>query len=138
MPLSETLNSTGSTSELSPSGPYRAVKQAGLVLLCAAWIMLGLVGHDPWKPDDATGFGIAYDMLARQDFVVPHLAGTPVPERPPVFYALAAATGRALDGILSLPDGARMAIGLALAATLWLLALAGRELYGRAFRWLPI
>ena len=138
MPLSETLNSTGSTSELSPSGRYRAVKQAGLVLLCAAWIMLGLVGHDPWKPDDATGFGIAYDMLARQDFVVPHLAGTPAPERPPLVYALAAATGHALDGVLPLPDGARMAIGLSLAATLWLLALAGRELYGRAFRWLPV
>ncbi len=46
---------------------YRALKQAGLVLLCAAWILLGLFGHDPWKPDDATTFGIAHDMLQHGD-----------------------------------------------------------------------
>ena len=49
MPLSVPLNPTDDTSELSPSGPYRTVKQFGLVLLCAAWILLGLFGHDPWK-----------------------------------------------------------------------------------------
>src|SRR5437870_3979996 len=83
MPLSDPLNRTDDASELSPSGPYRAVKQLGLVLLCAAWILLGLVGHDPWKPDDATAFGTAYDMLKQGDWIVPHLASAPVPERPP-------------------------------------------------------
>jgi len=47
MPLDETLNRADSATELSPSGPYRALKQAGLVLLCTAWIVLGLIGHDP-------------------------------------------------------------------------------------------
>ncbi len=138
MPLSDTLNRADGAAELSPSGPYRALKQAGLVLLCAAWIVLGLVGHDPWKPDDATSFGIAYDMLRQGDWIVPHLAGTPVPERPPLLYAFAAATARAFDGILPPHDGARIALGLCLTATLWLLGLAGRELYGREFRWLPV
>src|SRR5258708_8991375 len=123
MPLSETLNRADSAAELSPSGPYRALKQAGLVLLCAAWIVLGLIGHDPWKPDDATSFGIAYDMLRQGDWIVPHLAGMAVPERPPLFYAFAAATAGAFEGILPLHDGARVALGLSLAATLWLLAL---------------
>ena len=40
--------------------------------------------------------------------------------------------------MLPLHDGARVANALCLAATLWLLALTGRELYGRAFRWLPV
>src|SRR5258708_22155047 len=137
MPLDETLNRADSATELSPSGPYRALKQAGLVLLCVAWIVLGLIGHDPWKPDDATSFGIAYDMLRQGDWVVPHLAGTPAPERPPLFYGLAAATARAFEGFLPLHDGARIALGLCTAATLWVLSPAGRELYGRAFRWLP-
>ena len=74
MPLSDPLSRTDVASELSPSGPYRAVKQLGLVLLCTAWILLGLFGHDPWKPDDATAFGTAYDMLRHGDWVVPHLA----------------------------------------------------------------
>src|SRR5690242_2621788 len=137
MPLSDTERADDAA-ELSPSGPYRAVKQAGLVLLCAAWIVLGLVGHDPWKPDDAVSFGVAYDMLRLGDWVVPHVAGVEQPDRPPLFYALAAASASAFDGILPLHDGARVAAGLCLAATLWLLALAGRELYGRAFRWLPV
>jgi 4-amino-4-deoxy-L-arabinose transferase-like glycosyltransferase len=138
MPLSDTQERAESAAELSPSGPYRALKQAGLVLLCAAWIVLGLVGHDPWKPDDATSFGIAYDMLQHGDWIVPQVAGVAQPDRPPLFYALAATTARALDAILPLHDGARMAVALSLAATLWLLALAGRELYGRAFRWVPV
>jgi 4-amino-4-deoxy-L-arabinose transferase-like glycosyltransferase len=136
MPLN-TENADGA-GELSPSGPYRALKQAGLVLLCAAWIILGLIGHDPWKPDDAVSFGVAYDMLQRGDWLLPHIAGAPQPERPPLFYAFAAATAEALDGALPLHDGARIAVGIVLGLTLWFLALAGRELYGRAFRWLPV
>ena len=138
MPLAETLNRADSAAELSPSGPYRALKQAGLVLLCTAWIAIGLIGHDPWKPDDATSFGIAYDMLRQGDWIVPQVAGTPAPERPPLVYAFSAATARLFEGFLPLHDGARVALGLCLATTLWLLALAGRELYGRTFRWLPV
>src|SRR6266481_1753425 len=106
MPLADPLRSPEDATEFSPSGPYRALKQAGLVLLCAAWIVLGLIGHDPWKPDDATSFGIAYDMLKQGDWIVPHLAGTAVPERPPLFYAFTAATAQALDSVLPLHDGA--------------------------------
>jgi 4-amino-4-deoxy-L-arabinose transferase-like glycosyltransferase len=138
MPLDAPIRSPEDASELSPSGPYRAFKQAGLVLLCAAWITLGLFGHDPWKPEDATSFGVAFDMLKRGDFLVPHLGGAAMPERAPLFYALSAMTARALGAVLPLHDGARVANALCLAATLWLLALAGRELHGRAFRWLPV
>ena len=138
MPLSAALNRADGAAQLSPSGPYRSLKQLGLVLLCAAWIGLGLFGHDPWKADDATAFGMAYDMLKQGDWVVPHLAGAPVPEHPPLLYALSAATAWALHGVLPLPDGAHAAVGLCIGATLWLLGLAGRELYGRAFGWLPV
>jgi 4-amino-4-deoxy-L-arabinose transferase-like glycosyltransferase len=138
VPLSADLNRADGAAELSPSGPYRSLKQLGLVLLCAAWIVLGLFGHDPWKADDATAFGIAYDMLKQGDWVVPHLAGTPVPEHPPLLYALSAATAWALHAVVPLHNGAHAAVGLCIGATLWLLGLAGRELYGRAFGWLPV
>ncbi len=138
MPLADALRSPDDASGLSPSGPYRALKQAGLVLLCVAWIALGLFGHDPWKPEDATSFGIAYDMLKQGEVLVPHLAGVAVPERAPLVYAFAAATAAILSPVLPLHDGARVTNGIFLALTLWLLALTGRELYGRAFRWLPV
>jgi 4-amino-4-deoxy-L-arabinose transferase-like glycosyltransferase len=77
-------------------------------------------------------------MLKQGDWIVPHLASTPVPDRPPLFYALAASAAAALRDVLPLHDGARVAVGLCLGTTLWLLALTARELYGRAFRWLPV
>lgn len=136
MPLTDEAVRAGEASSLSPSGRYRAAKQFGLVALCAAWILLGLFGHDPWKPDDAASFGIAYDMLQHGDWVAPRLAGIPVPDRPPLFYAFAAASAAAFRDLLPLHDGARIAVGVAVGATLWLLSLAAKELYGRAFRWL--
>src|SRR5207249_3788709 len=129
------LTSSEDVSELSPSGPYRAVKQLGLVLLCAAWIVLGLFGHDPWKPEDATTFGSAYDMLMSGDWSLPKLAGTPLPDRAPLFYAFSAVTASMFKPWLPLHDGARIAIGLCLGCLLWLLAATAREIYGRPFRW---
>ncbi len=137
MPFADAV-AANDPSELSPSGRYRTLKQAGLVLLCSAWIALGLFGHDPWKPDDAASFGIAFDMLKSGDPVVVHLAGTALPERPPLFYALAAVAAGGFQALLPLHDGARLANALCLGAALWILALSGRELYGRAFRWLPV
>src|SRR5690348_6278232 len=69
---------------VSPSGPLRAVKQAGLLLLAAAWVALGLAGHDPWKADDATSFGLSWEMALHGDYLVPHLGGEPYLVRPPL------------------------------------------------------
>src|SRR6202171_4823186 len=136
--VAEPVPESGTPAELSPSGPYRAFKQPGLVRLCVAWIGLGLFGHDPWKPDDATSFGVTLEMLKHGDWVLPHLAGVALPDRPPIFHMLAAATASAFGGLMPVHDAARIAIAVCLALTLWLLALSGRELYGRAFRWLPV
>ncbi|HKW80180.1 MAG TPA: glycosyltransferase family 39 protein [Casimicrobiaceae bacterium] len=137
MPLADST-AVDDPAGLSPSGPYRGIKQAGLALLCAAWILLGLFGHDPWKPDDAMTFGIARDVLRNGDWIAPQLPGESPATRPPLFYALAAGGAEVFEPLLSPHDGARIASGICLALTLWLLALAGRGLYGRAFGWLPV
>jgi len=126
------------TTTLSPSGPYRGLKQLGLVLLCGAWVLLGLVGHDPWKTEDATTFGVAWGMMQTGDWLVPTLAGEPFIDRPPLAYAAAALFGQAFAGVLPAHDAARLAAGAMLALTLLLLAATARELYGRTFRWLPV
>lgn len=122
----------------SPSGPYRWAKQLGLVVLCGAWVALGLVGHDPWKTEDATAFGVAWAMMQSGNWLVPTLAGEPFVDRPPLAYAVAALFGNALSPLLPPHDAARIAAGAMLALTLALLAAAARELYGRNHRWLPI
>jgi 4-amino-4-deoxy-L-arabinose transferase-like glycosyltransferase len=122
---------------LSPSRPLRALKQLGLALLCAAWVALGLVGHDPWKSDDATTFGVAWEMMRGGSVLQPTLAGEPYVARPPLVHALAAITGGALSPPLAPHDAARIASGVLLALTLWLVSLAAIELHGPAWRWLP-
>jgi len=119
-------------------GPYGPLKQFGLVVLCATWVMLGILGHDPWKTQDAVGFGIALEMIERGDVLEPRLAGEPYVDNPPLVYLLAAATGKALSPPLTLHDAARVAVALILTLTLLLLAATATELHGRKYRWMTV
>ncbi len=102
-----------------------------LVLLVTAWILPGLIGHDPWKPDEAYSFGLVYHILQTGDWVVPTLAGEPFMEKPPLFYVTAALTAKLFSAWLPLHDGARLASGFYLALTLLFIALAANEIHGR-------
>ncbi len=124
--------------EVSPSGPFRALKQFGLVLLCTAWVALGLAGHDPWKTEDATSIGVAAEVAERGDIVVPTLAGEPYVPRPPLAYMGGALAIKAFAPPLKTHNAARLIVGVVLAILLLATALASRELNGRAFRWLPV
>jgi len=80
----------------------------GMVLL---YVLLGLVGHDPWKADDAIGFGIAWTMAGGQalDWLVPNVAGQLVPDEGPLAFWLAAVFIKVLGGLLQAHDAARLA-----------------------------
>jgi 4-amino-4-deoxy-L-arabinose transferase-like glycosyltransferase len=101
-----------------------------VALLCAAWILPGLFGHDPWKPDEAHTFGVVYEILRGGSWVVPTLAGEPFMDKPPLFYLTAAAAAKLFSFALPLHDAARLATGLWMAAAFAFMALAGRHLYG--------
>ncbi len=102
-----------------------------LILLFLAWILPGLVGHDPWKPDEAYSFGLVNHILKSGDWVVPTLAGEPFMEKPPLYYITAATCARLFSPPLPLHDAARLTSGLFMALTLLFAGLTGRELYGR-------
>lgn len=93
--------------------------------LIAAWALVGLFGHDPWKPDEAYTFGLVYHILQTGDWLVPTLAGEPFVEKPPLFFWTAALFAKAFGEWLPLHDAARLAsafyAGLALFFT-WLAA----------------
>ena len=101
-----------------------------LVLVCIAWILPGLVGHEPWKPDDAQAFGVVYHMLKSGDWIAPTLAGEPFLDNPPFFYWVAALFAKLFSPLFPLHDGARFASGFFMAITLSLTALTARKLYG--------
>lgn len=102
-------------------------------LLCLAWILPGLIGHDPWKPDEAYTFGLVYSILHGGSWVVPTLAGEPFMEKPPIFYLTAAATAWLFSPPLALHDAARLATGFYMALTFLFTGLTGRELYGKNY-----
>ena len=99
-------------------------------LLVLAWAAFGLFGREPWKPDEAHTVGLALSVVRHGDWLVPMLAGEPFMEKPPFFFALAAALGRVFGVALPFHEAARLATLLCLATTLAASAAAARRLYG--------
>jgi len=102
-----------------------------LALFVAAFLLPGLVGHDPWKTEDAVGFGVVHQMLTSGDWLAPHLAGEPFFEDGPLYFWVAGGFVQALAEILPPHDAARFASALFILAALWFVRLAARELYGK-------
>src|SRR5262245_25634298 len=102
-----------------------------LVLLIAAYLLPGLVGHDLWKSEDAIGLGIVHQMVEHGQWLVPHLAGEPYWEDGPFHYWIAALTAKLLGWALDPHDGARIANAVAMGAVIALVHLTGRSLYGK-------
>lgn len=103
-----------------------------LLLLCFAWLLPGLIGHDPWKPEETQVADVVLSMLQNGHWSTPTLAGGIYAERPPLFYWLASGLAWLFSPHwLALHDAARLASGLVMGGTLWSVGLAGRELIGR-------
>src|SRR6185436_17017373 len=105
-------------------------------LICLAWTLLGLVGHDPWKPDEAYTFGGVYHLMQGGDWVVPILAGEPFMEKSPLLYLTSALFACVLSPFLPLHDGARLVTGAYMRLTFFFVALTARELHGGNKGWM--
>ena len=122
-------------SPIAYDGSRTPEKAVLFVVLCLAWVLPGLVGHDPWKSDEAIVFGAVWDMLRTGDWIAFTVAGEPLLDKPPLMLWVAAALARVLGGWLAPHDAARLAAGLFMCATLAALTAAARELLGeRALR----
>jgi 4-amino-4-deoxy-L-arabinose transferase-like glycosyltransferase len=103
-----------------------------LALLLVLYIVPGLIGHDPWKVEDATAFGVIFDMLQRGNWLTPSIAGQAYPHAP-LYYWIAAACGKPLSWLLPLPDAVRLSSGLFTFMILGFAHLAARALHGRDY-----
>ena len=106
-----------------------SLPQLGLLLLCLAWLLPGLVGHAPWKGGDGEHF-VQLWMLMQSGAAPQTVSATP-----PLYYWVASATAWLTSPILSLADGARLASGLFIALALFFVARAARVLYGAEAGW---
>ncbi len=105
----------------------------GLLLLCLAWLLPGLVGHAPWRGGDGAHFLQLLALL--QDNLLPG-QGDDVPA--PLYYWVAAGTAWLTSPWLPLYDGARLASGLFIALALVFTARAAREMYGPDHPWAAV
>ena len=116
--------------------PILAHPVAFVCVVALLWLFAGLIGHDPWKPEEAQYFGVAYEMFQTGDFVVPTLAGEPYVRNPPLSPIVATLVAHALVPVLPFHDAARLSSGLFMALTLLLAAATARELFGAGRSWL--
>lgn len=108
-----------------------AEKTRWVVVLAAAWLLLGVFPHDPWKPDEAYTFGIVWRMLAHGQWLVPNIGGQPFGELPALFHWSAALFAKLFSFALPVHDAARLASVAWVALALWGLGLSAREIYGK-------
>ena len=99
-------------------GTHTPVKNALFIIICIAWILPGLIGHDPWKPDEAMAFSVIHGMLREGHWLMPMIAGVPSVDYPPLYYWVAAATAFLSSSFLPLHDGARLASGVFMLITI--------------------
>ena len=116
----------------------RPSEQAGILtcLLLLSWILLGLTGHDPWKPDEAYSFGLVYSYSEGKDWVVPMLAQEPFVEKPPIYFLTGSFLVKALHPWLAAHEAARLASGAYMVLTFLLVGLTWQELWGGRAPWL--
>lgn len=116
----------------SESLPKPTEKPWLLLLLTFIWLWPGVIGHDPWKPDEPQIVEMLRHMLASGDAIVPSLLGRPVLDTPPLYYWVAACFARLFSPwLLDFDDAARLATPFFMALALTFAGGAGRELIGR-------
>lgn len=103
-----------------------------LLLLCFFWLIPGLVGHDPWKPDENVSMAIVSYFMRHSDWTIASVAGVPQFSQAPLYFWAAALLANVLSWFgVAAHDAARISTGLWMALGLWGVGLAGRELFGR-------
>lgn len=107
-----------------------ATRVLAVFAVACAYLLIGTVGHDPWKQDETYTFGIVQHMLETGDLVVPVNAGQPFVEKPPLYDWVAAGLAWLGHGALPLHDAARLASALFSALTLGCLAHLARRMSG--------
>lgn len=108
--------------------PYPTWLWVGLLAL--AWGIPGLVGHDPWKPEEAIAFGVIHGMLQGGSWLDLQLAGEALTDTAPLFYWICALSAKVFGHWIPVHDAARIGAGMISVACVGFLVGAARGFIG--------
>jgi len=82
-----------------------------LAAMLLVYALPGLFGRDPWRADDATGFGVMLTMARGSlvDWWIPNVFGSPVSGDGPLFYWIGAGFIHVLGALVTADEAARFA-----------------------------
>ena len=103
-------------------------------LLCVAWTMFGLIGHDPWKSEEALLIS-HLSQFTSSDFCLDLLAINDVTLAGPLFYLIAINFIEIWSSVLAPHDAARLTLSVWLLSAILFTALTAGELWGRTQSW---
>lgn len=102
-----------------------------LIVLCAIWLLFGLIGHSPWKPFESQSISAIKHILDGGSWLTPMAVSHTQLENPPLYYWVAAAFSAALSPVLPIHDAARLSSGVWMLITLLMVGMTGRELWDK-------
>ncbi len=96
--------------------------------MCMLYILPGIIRRDPWKTDDAAGFGIMWTMAhgALSDWLAPNIVGLAMPNEAPLTYWIGAILIKLFGGLVGDALAARL-------STLVFFALGALAVWRTAF-----
>ncbi|GJH11758.1 glycosyltransferase family 39 protein [Caballeronia novacaledonica] len=85
-----------------------------LLAICIIYASFGLFGRDPWKNEDAAGFGVMWTMANgdARDWLLPNLVGKAPTADGPLMYWLGASAIRLLSPWVDASNASRIVTGL--------------------------
>ena len=85
-----------------------------LLAICIVYASFGLFGRDPWKNEDAAGFGVMWTMANgdAKDWLLPNLVGKALTGDGPLMYWLGATSIRLLSPWVDASNASRVVTGL--------------------------
>ncbi|CAH2803345.1 MAG: Probable inner membrane transmembrane protein [uncultured Caballeronia sp.] len=85
-----------------------------LLAICITYASFGLFGRDPWKNEDAAGFGVMWTMANgdTRDWLLPNLVGKAPTADGPLMYWLGASAIRLLSPWIDASNTSRVVTGL--------------------------
>jgi 4-amino-4-deoxy-L-arabinose transferase-like glycosyltransferase len=104
-----------------------------VLCLSAVVCLVGITDREVWTPDEPRAAAITLEMSRSGDYVVPHLAGVPFVEKPPLYFAVGAVFARWLGPVFGNTGAIRLSSAFWALGTLGATFLFARRLYGSGF-----